>query len=344
MSTFEQPYRSSWIDAITARFDALPIPNWLVYVGVYAFFGVAWHVAGWVDQVVPIPRLRGDLLITAAVSIVPLALLHHLTALGGRSVDRLGPAVADKPEQLSMLRYRMTTTPRWPVAALSTVAVGLAVSQVFGSPDGVYEGLAHPVSSALATFLLSFSFSCFFVLVYQGGRELLSVRSAGAVVGQVDLFRPRPLYAFSGLTLQAGLFWLLLANLDLLGSTKGFQEGVDASAFVSAAPFLLLAPVTFLTPLIGIHRRLREARYMALDENGTLIGDAQRALYRAVRTSDHTEVERWDRGLSGLYRVRDEIRKAPTWPWERSTLGTFLTAVFVPMLLWLMQSLGSRLL
>lgn len=342
MSAFKQPNRSSWIDAITQWVDAAPIPNWLAYVGGYMAVAFIWHVAAWLDRAAAVPHLRVDLLFSAVWSVMPLILLHHLTALGGRSVDRLVPAVTNRSDELAALRSRMSTTPWWTVTALSVLALGLALSQVLGSPDDVYPGLAHPASSALAAVVLSFSFSCAFTLVFQGVRELLGVRSAYALVGRVDVFRPRALYAFSGLTLQAGLFWLLLANLDLVASTNGFRDGLDAASVMAAAPFLLLAPLTFLTPLLGIHGRLREARNAALDENGRLIGEYQRSLYRSLASADHDEVERWDRGLSSLYRVRDEVHKAPTWPWEPSTLGTFLTAVFVPMLVWLLQAVGAK--
>ena len=343
MAVFKSTYSPSWLDRLIRWIDRMPIPNWLVYAIGYAGIALLGHIAMWIDRVAPVGSLRPEFLYGAVWSVLPLMFLHHLTVVAGRAADRFAPLLRDRPEELAALRYRMTTMPAWPIALITSGTVALVVVQMAADPSaGGYEGMSNPASYAITGVVLAFSYSVPPALVFHGIRLLDSVTKAYRLVEEADMFQPRPLYAFSGLTLQASLFWVLLANLSFIDLANDVSRGGDVTrTVVEVAPFLVLALLTFLVPLLGIHRRLREQKLVALDENGGHARTAQRGLYAALAQRDHAEVEGLDRGLAALYRAREELRKLPTWPWTPGTFRTFLSAVSVPMIVWTLQQLAA---
>jgi hypothetical protein len=54
------------------------------------------------------------------------------------------------------------------------------------------------------------------------------------------------------------------------------------------------------------------------------------------------DIAQFRNGISALMDFRSEIKKIPTWPWDTGTLRTFLTALAVPMIVWVVQQVLLR--
>jgi len=165
-------------------------------------------------------------------------------------------------------------------------------------------------------------------------------------VEEINLFRLQPLYAFSRLTMVSSLFWILILNLDLASNYATISQSSADFAFtiLFGLPNLLLAFATFIVPLWGIHVRIRRKKEAAIEENGLQIEKVHQTLYRMLNKAAYRKTADLEKTLPSLYKMREQIEKVPTWPWNPGTLRGFLSAVFLPLGIWLTQQILSRFL
>jgi hypothetical protein len=343
--TGSAPYRPSWVDRAVDWIDRLPIPNWAFYSLVYLLTVLLVHLLEWNDGVFEWGTFDPSAAIDGMWFVTGLLFIHHLERVAERGLARFAPIVAHKPAEFEALRYRMTNLPARPVFWMSLITGSIVFVMVLTIDGFVFEGMHGVLSYVLLSVPVSVAYSLAPVLVYYGIRLLRSVTHAYSLVDEVDVFHQQPLYAFSHLTLQASLFWLVMVNINLLDAAV---EGVDATGiaftFLFSAPFVVMALLTFVVPLAGIHRRLSQARQSLLGENGRHVAQIQRDFHAALDAGDFEKVDRVDRAAAGLHRMRDEIRGVPTWPWTPGTFRAFLSAVFIPMLVWAAQQGFSAIL
>jgi hypothetical protein len=60
-------------------------------------------------------------------------------------------------------------------------------------------------------------------------------------------------------------------------------------------------------------------------------------LHRDVDDHDLSEAEQVNEAISALNAERDMLTRIPTWPWRAGTLTSFLSAVGLPIILFLIQ-------
>ncbi len=335
--------KPSWVDRLIHWIDRLPGPNWVFYLVFYVVAVLGLHLAAWFDEVLPWGETGWVWWFNGVWGPISLIFIHHLTTTARRSFPRFAPLLTERPEESERVRRRLDAMPARPIFWMWLVTSVAIIASLVTSGDSVYAELSHPVSYVLMGCLLVVSYPLAPILIYFGFRMLTTVRMAYRAVPTVNVFHQQPLYAFSGLTLRASLFWVLIVNLNFINA---MSEDLDASEWAVnlglGVPLIVLTFATFLVPLMGIHRRLGDAKQAVLEENGRHFSEAQRKLYGAIERDALTEIDGIDRAISSLARVREEVRKLPTWPWTPGTFRTFLSAVFIPMLLWAAQQVLSR--
>ena len=106
----------------------------------------------------------------------------------------------------------------------------------------------------------------------------------------------------------------------------------------------MLAVVTFLWPLWGVHRiMIEEKERMDLECSER---------YESLLMEWHSKLDsRKLEGSDDLYSAirsviaeKEEIRKIPTWPWSPGTLRGWIAALFLPLAVWILQWLIERFL
>jgi hypothetical protein len=336
------PYRPSWIDRLTDWIDRLPVPNPVFYLLLYLLAASCLHIAVWLDGEVDWGRVSPEMLYNALWAIISLGVIHFLDGVGARSMERFGVLLEE--DQAADLEYRLTTMPARPVLAL-TIPAMLGLGVLFAtSPDFVYPNMSYPASWVLAGAVVVWSYSFTPILVYFLFRHLLLVSRAFSLLPEVSVFHHQPLYGLSRLPFATGLAFLVIINVSLLDVALRDPEPAEMLLNVAAVlPMTLLAFAAFLVPLLGIHSRLKREKERILDESGRHLEQAQDQLHAAVRARDASGVENADKALSSLYRVRDEMRNVGTWPWAPGTVRSFLSAVFIPMVVWSLQLFGDRI-
>ena len=116
---------------------------------------------------------------------------------------------------------------------------------------------------------------------------------------------------------------------------------------MSSAPYLVVPPViatiAFVLPLTGAHARLVDQKELLRDEAERRLEATLGELNRDVDARDLTRADGLNKTLASLVVQRDILAKLPTWPWSTATLRTFVSALLLPMALFLLQQALSRL-
>jgi hypothetical protein len=153
----------------------------------------------------------------------------------------------------------------------------------------------------------------------------------------------RPLYAFSGIT---ALTAVTLA-IGAYGWTALNPENLQKVDLVSIGILVLitvLALASFVWPLAGIHRLLGEEKGRLLDETNVRLKATIAELHRQIDEGDLEDVSNLNTALSTLEMERTALKAIPTWPWEPETPRLLITALGLPLGLWIIQYILQLLL
>ena len=344
-----RPYPPSWVDRFTDWINSLPLPNWILIGLGYLLAAILFHISAWSDGVMPVGEFGFYWAFNAVWAVVGVSFLLVLDQAANKAIDKFAVLVPEKKAELEALRYQMTTIPAGVALGLTVfMAVTLGAALYFDA-SFAYVGISSPISYLIFYVIVVFSYSFAPLMIYQGFRQLGLIIKAYRLVKEINLFHLQPLYAFSGLTMVSSLFWVLILNLNFV-SNFGNYSGEAASlgdilfSFVLVIPYVLLAFATFIVPLWGIHNRIQHKKEGAIEENGLQIEKAHRTLYQLLNKGNYKKTAEMEKSLASLYKMREQIEKVPTWPWNAGTLRGFLSAVFLPLGIWLAQKIISRFL
>jgi len=99
-----------------------------------------------------------------------------------------------------------------------------------------------------------------------------------------------------------------------------------------------------VVPLTGVHAALVEQKERLLDAAQARLQAALAGMARDVDAGDLSRADAWSKTLANLQVEGAIIAKLPTWPWSMGTLRSFVSAILLPMTLFLFQQALSRLL
>jgi hypothetical protein len=339
------PYAPSWVDRFQDFLRRLPIPIWASIVLLYLLTTLFFHGAIWVDQALPVGVFSPDLLFNSLWGVVSLSFFFFLDSASLSALDKFSVLVQKKKGEIELLKYKMTTVPSKVANILTLLMAVILLLGFYFDPGILYAGMRSPVAYALTVPLSIAGYAFAPLLIYQGIRVLASVRAAYRLIDEINLFELQPLYAFSAVTLTSGFFWLLIMNMNILGNYV-LVEGTESSLILSTlfvTPLIPMAVFSFIYPTVGIHRRIQNKKEIALRDNGRQIERAHIALFKQLDKENHRQSGDIEKSLNSLYKMREQIERIPTWPWSPGTLRNFLSAVFLPLGLWLLQQMLVRM-
>jgi hypothetical protein len=336
------PYAPSWLDRLLDAIEALPGPAALAYLalggGLVALMYTEPWAGGGPTPWPPIQKIYFGTVIGAQ-----LASAAYFRRVAGSAFDAFRPALPLPEPELSKLRYELTVIPARPALATTAAAIGLAALSLAVNPSATGN---VPLTGGLliAAFVLQSVVSAVgSVLLLQLVRQVRNIRRTVARSAVIDVFRPGPLHAFSRLTSQTAI----AVALFLASSVVVLPVLSDPGALlVGWLPYLVLPPLVaaaaFFVPLYGMHGRL-------VAEKERLQGDAENrlqgvfsALNRDVDAGDVTRADALNKTLASMLQQRDVLARLPTWPWSAATLRGFVTAIFLPLVVFLLQRAASQ--
>jgi hypothetical protein len=337
------PYRSGPVSRFMAGLDALPGHGWWVPLGL-ALLLIGWaHAVQWASG-----RLRvGELDSFAAILAVygPYALATG--ALGQRTARRalstFWPATGWPDSEQAAWAYEFANIPaRHESAALLVGLIG-----GFGALVGAPASVLGPEEGRLALFVayaptFALGYSLLAVGVVLTVRWLRLVARIHREATAIDPFDRAPVYAFSRLTVLTGLAYALGVYFSFTVNAA-FQVGnVLALAFLGVS--IVFAVAAFVAPLWGIHVRLVREKAVLLRDIERRMSQLTTEAYARMDARAYDSVSPIGSSLSGLNAMRERIVHLPTWPWPPQLLGGFISALLLPVIVYLLTRLVSTLL
>lgn len=345
MEGFVPPYSQSWIDRLTDRLEGFPIPLWLLYPVLFILITLILHIDIWIEGTLPLWKVDGSTLQLPLWMLVTLGCVHYLDHHAYSAMKNFRSALKGGEEKFDTLTYQLVNLPRTTVLVITAISILLVLGANLFLPVLLGQAVETLVGRILASIAGTLAFACGIGFIYHTVRQLILVVKIYREPIRINLFNPDPLYSFSALTARTSVIWILLLGLSYVVNV--IYDPGDPS--VKALPFFIvlnttLAILCFFWPLWGIHQRLVLEKQTLAEENNRRLEHGLAELHRRMDEDDFKEMGDFRNGLSGLLTFRDEIKKLSTWPWQPTTFRGVLSAIFLPIMLWLLQEVLSRLL
>jgi hypothetical protein len=337
--------RRSWLEVVGAWARAVPGPRWAVYVGSAAILALMLHVAAWADGTLPLGELRADAALNAALPPAFIWALEVLDRVALQSLARLRPALELGVGAEAALATLLVRTPAMLAAVVGLVGLAAGIASPLQDPDGWRLDASRPGPYFWATVVVSaLTTPLALGLLTHIVHQLRVVDRLHRESVRVDLFDLDPLYAFASFTARVGalLFLFVIGITGLLSLTAGRFILTSAADQLLAVVMIGGAVACFIVPLLGLHDRIADEKRRRLNQ--------AHATFAVVLDDVHARVERGE--LEGAGRLNDAIAAAgasvaaiarvSTWPWRPETLRGFISAVLLPIVLFLISEALRR--
>ena len=354
VSSDARPYAPSWIDAIIVAIDRLPGPTWLAYVLLQLVAFVVAEVEGWVGGVVTFPNVDLNQAGFAFLFVLPVAVVHYLDRVAGESWDRFRPVTALDERAAARVRYELTTSPARSAWVVLAIGVVFNAAWYFADPVGTSVAGKPLLFIALRVVIEGFIGGVLFMLVYQTLRQLNIVNRLHESATHIDLLQPAALHAMSRLTARSAFGIVLLAVLTGLPFPGIPEQTWLAGVLVFSAPMMGLALAAFFLPLRGLHDLLAGEKRRLLGATADRLHETIGALHELVQSESanrtdpdasrtaQTRIDALSKAQTALVQERDMIGRLSTWPWDPSTLRAVVSAIALPIVLFLVTRMLER--
>jgi uncharacterized membrane protein (UPF0136 family) len=250
------------------------------------------------------------------------------------------PLLKFDDEGVRRLGIEFTTMPSRPViisGLLWSLAYGVICYVNVPIWTELYSVGPFALTIAIAAGLLTFFTGS--IIYYHTIRQLRLVSQTVAKVSTFNLFRLDPVYAFSRLTARTGVVWILLVSI----TPMLFPSRLNPIPMIVLSLFqIALALAAFVLPLWSVHKRLVTEKRSLLADISSRVEAASRRLHRHLDEDDLTRIGDVKDAFAALAAERDVVDKIPTWPWRAGTLGGILSALALPIVLFLIQRILQR--
>jgi hypothetical protein len=266
--------------------------------------------------------------------------LHLLQRVAGSSFQAFRQALDADEQEYARLRFELTTIPA--AGALLATGIGLLAAAVAVSfdPSLLTEGSTTSAAARITIVIVIYwAVVLTPILLYNTVRQLRLVTRIHRMATRIDLFQPQPLYAFSALSASAGVGLLLFNYYSAVTDPTTFTNPVWYAVFGAS---VIVAAAFFVLPLYGMHRRIAEERGRLVAEANERLRMTIADLHRQVDLHDLAEADTVNKTMSSLALERQILDKMPTWPWQPDAFRGFITALVLPIALWLITRILER--
>jgi hypothetical protein len=340
---FEPPYPAGWLDRLIDWIDRAPGSNvaWLVGFALLQ----ATYVTGlcWWEGTLPVGDVDLPRLFVVVVAPYLLGTRFYLDRVACAALDDFRPALSVDDAELERMRYELTTLPARTTLVLTVFAAVVFLVNWVRIPTWILEQYAHTLGAGLIAMgpLGLFTFTVGVLSIAQAVHQLQMVERIHGRATTIRLFRTKPLYAFSRVAAQTGMSLLLLIY---------YVTAVRPDVLLASPPLkaLVLAMVAtavgcFILPLRGMHRRIAAEKDRALAMTALRFETLTARLHERFEAGDITDGDKLATQLAGVVAERDAVARVPTWPWDTTTMTAFVTTMVLPVIVWILQRVLTRL-
>ena len=253
------------------------------------------------------------------------------------ALTTLLPALKASEEEYNRLHYQVTTLPARPtlLASLATVIIITLMTVTLGAPSH-YEAVAaaSPIWAAHLFLICMIGWWFYGALLYHTIHQLRVINHIYTKHVSINLFRMSPLYAFCGLT----AFTAVSLTVPPYGWLAINPETLyDPISIGISLLITVLALATFVWPVLGIHRLLVEEKGRLLDEGSLRLEAAIVELHQRVDSGKLEGMMDLNMTIAGLEMEHAALSRIPTWPWQPETVRLLVTALVLPLGLWIVE-------
>jgi hypothetical protein len=335
-------YSPSWIDRLTDWIDKLSGSSWIYYLGLGLFLVLLQVIVMWAEGVAPIGIIYQFQIFFAGLVSFFLALFYYLDRWAGSALEKLRPELTVTEDKYLELHFKITTLPMGLTLLASLILLALNFLTELITEPYLPDMMANfPISANLMRFIYLGSWVLFGAFMYHTIHQLMLINNIYTNHTDINLFRMRPLYAFSNLSaFTAGSFTVIIYGF--IAVNPSFQLN-DPVLLVWILIFIISAVVTFIWPQLGMHRLQVAEQERLLDEAYTRMEKAVARLHQQLDDGELSEMEELNFAITSLDIEVNSLKRVRTWPWEPETLQILVTALALPLGLWFIQLIVERL-
>jgi hypothetical protein len=332
------PYVPSFVHRLIDAIRRSPVPAPLIYAALVALLLAIEIGVKVADGTFP----DGFRLIHVVVPLYAALILpavHVFSDAAARALDTARPLLTLDSAGFEAYRYRLTTLPARATAAAAVAGVAALMLLTLMRPPDMYELLGimtSPATSAVEWALL--------ILVYAGAgigpflifRQMRLIAELTTRHTRIDLFALGPIYAYSRLTAAHALF---LAGLAIVATPTMSDLAGSIQWLIISGSAMLLAAAAFVAPLWGAHRLLGIEKRREEDRLGRSVAGLVEEMQTRVERSELAGIGDLKTALEGITLSRAHVGAISTWPWRPETLRGVVSALLVPLVIWLITRL-----
>jgi len=336
------PYPPSWVDRFTNWIEHRPWPGWFSYCGIGAGLLIFQAFAGWIEGALPFGNLDIAQAYLAGVIAFMLALIQFLDKQAIMALASMRPVLKASDEEYHHLAYKLTTLPARKTIVASVVAlIFVFLSEAISKPYQLYALETFPVSLNFLRFVYISCWWIFGAFLYHTIHQLRVINLIYTRYTEVDILRVKPLYAFSKIAaFTAGSLAMIVYGWWL---ANPWIDRSDPLVFIPMVVLVLSAIATFIWPQLGVHSIQVAAKERLLDEAYLRLESMISELHQQVDERELAGMTDLNMAMACLEIELNTLRKTPTWPWEPEVIQVLITALALPLGLWLIQLILERM-
>lgn len=336
-------YPPSWIDRFSAWVEQLAGPCWLYYIGIGLLLLLILSIALWVEGAFPTGTVLPVQLFLSGVFAYFLAMFYYLDEWAGSALATLRPDLTVDDNEYNDLQFQITTLPARPTVLASLTALALAlITEAISEPYHVEALNTFPISTTLLRIIYFGCWWLFGTFLYHTIHQLRLINHVYTHHTDINLFRMRPFYAFSNLSaFTAGSLAMIIYGFLVVNPA---WDRSDPVILFWIFVFLISALVTFVWPQLGMHHLQVAEQDRLVDEAYMRLEATIAELHRQLDNGEFREMEAMNYAIASLEIELNTLKRIRTWPWEPETLQLLITALALPLGLWILQLIFERML
>lgn len=338
-----RPYSPGWVNLLIERVERLPGAAWMYYAGLGILLALLMTTALWQARVYPVGEFSPIALVLSADIALASGLIAYFTRAAREALMRVRPGLDITDAQFAELRYRFSVMPARTTLFWSLLTVSISVSRLIFEPS---SRAIFPLEASSAIYALSFGMIFIFgaiagPFIYLMLRILREINRTFDRYARINLFEAAPFYAFSGLTARMAFALVFLTTLNFAVVPFRLNDPVDIGFILWSA---VIAGAVFIVPLFGIHNRLADEKARLLGETAQRIQLTIAEQHRIADAKQFADAGNLNDLLGGLEIENRTIEHITTWPWQADTFRFVITALFFPIVLFVIQFTIQKLL
>lgn len=340
--SFQPPFAPSWVNRLTDWIAGLPGPSWVYYFAFWAILFAALTLVQWNQGGYPVGTFNSFHLVATGAVVVMLLLIQYMNHAAHDALTNAHPLLNLNDAEFDDLQFRFTNLPARATLAASLVPALFGLPALLRPEFFVAQGeiASTPLSIAalfVNSLLLSFTAGAVLYQMYRQTRFINTILRKDA---RVDLFHLSPLYGFARVTALPAFALILLSTAFYLAQPRLVD---DPSNLVTLFFGIALSVAVFVLPLVGAHNRILAEKERVLGETTTRVQAAIATLHHSADAQDWNTAAQLKDTLTALDIEEKMLERIPTWPWQPEMPRLLFTALFIPLVLFIIQYIVQKI-